>query len=602
MTPTQPSRRVAIIGPGRLGTLIAVSLRRSGYRIAAVAGGSATSRERLAQTLAGVHTYDDAVSAVAGAELVILAVPDRALEPLVRQLAAADVFSAAHQVVHVAGTFGIDVLGLAAKAGARVAALHPAVSVPAIVTDPDVLVNAAWALTASPANRDFAAALVHDLGGTPYLVAEDRRVLYHAALTLASNATAAALVTARRLLAAAGVDAPELFLTALATTSVANAVRDGVDGVSGPVVRGDVDTLNRHAEAIRFDLPECQLAYEAFTAATVHTVVVANPLVDTSRLLAHVGLPNVPDEPQVVLTAAALRDVLGPHRRHGRRVVLVPTMGALHDGHVALVRAAKEHGDVVVVSIFVNPTQFDNPDDLAAYPQSLETDLSILSTLGDAAPHYVFAPDQSEVYPQGKPRTQVVVSGLTETLCGVHRPGHFVGVATVVTKLFALVGCDVAMFGQKDFQQTAVIRQLVADLNLPVTIVVVPTVREADGLALSSRNVRLDAAARLVALTLSRALARAATASFSSREGVPVETCVAAAVALLADSDVVVEYVAAVDPQTLQPVEGTVSTALLALAGHVGDVRLIDNVLLGDRADEQRLIRAVFGTADETDS
>lgn len=601
MTTSSPARRVAIIGPGRLGTLMAVSLRRSGYRIVAIGGGSETSRDRLAQTLSGVHTYDDPGDAVRAAELVILAVPDRALEPLVRALAVADVFSAVHQLVHVAGIFGPEVLAVAAKAGAQVAACHPAVSVPTVVTDPDRLMNAAWALTASPINRGFATALIHDLGGTAYLVEANRRVLYHAALTVASNATAAALVTARRLLAAAGVADAHQFLTALATSSVAHAVRDGVAGVSGPVVRGDVETLGRHADAILADVPDCYQAYQAFTAATVHTVVTANPSVDAPRLLAHLGHADLPGQPQLLTCADALRDALAPHRRHGRRIVLVPTMGALHAGHLALVRQAHRHGDVVVVSIFVNPLQFENPDDLAAYPQTLETDLQQLADLCDAAPHFVFVPDHVQMYPNGRPQTQVVVSTVSETLCGAHRAGHFVGVATVVTKLFALVGCDVAVFGQKDFQQAAVIRQLVADLNLPVTVVVAPTVRASDGLAWSSRNERLGVHERAVALGFSRALAVAATTSLGLREGVDVAACVGAARQVLDDSDVVVEYVAAVDPVTLQPVSGTVATALLAIAGYVGDVRLIDNVLLGDRVDEQRLIAAVFGSGKEAD-
>jgi len=592
-----PAKRVAVIGPGRLGTLMAVALRRSGYRIAAIAGGSEFSRQRLATTLGGTHTYALMADAVASAELVVLAVPDRALEPVVRELAKADVLSAAHQVIHLSGSYGCAVLSVAAHAGAVVAAIHPAVSVPNLVTDPDVLVNAAWALTSSPAHRDFAAELIADLGGTAYVVAENRRVLYHAALTLASNATGAAIVTARRLLAAAGIDVPELFLTELALSSIHNAVRDGVAGVSGPVVRGDMDTVARHATAIGADVPNVAKAYAAFTAGIVHTVITANPTVDAPMLLAHVGEEPLPSEPVVLTTRVALDAALASHRRQGRRIVLVPTMGALHAGHLALVREAHRHGAVVVVSVFVNPTQFDNADDLAAYPRMLAQDVAQLVALGAAAPAFIFAPEVQEVYPRGALRTSVVVDGLTDTLCGAYRPGHFVGVATVVTKLFALVGCDVAVFGQKDFQQTAVIRQLVADLNLPVEIVVAPTVREAGGLALSSRNERLDTQQRTVALQLSRALALAALAARTARGDVPVAACVQAATAALADTGVVLEYLTAVDPVTLAPLTETGPLVLLAIAGHVGEVRLIDNVLLDDKTNEQRLIDAVFGDA-----
>ena len=594
-----PLKRVAVIGPGRLGTLVAVGLRRAGYRIAAVAGGTDMSRQMFADTLGGVHTYANVADAVASAELVVLAVPDRALEPLVRELALADVFGGAHQVVHLSGSYGSDILALAAHAGAQVAACHPALSVPQIVTDPDVLVNAAWAVTADPADQAFAIALVEDLGGNPFVVAEDRRVLYHAALTLASNATAAALVTARRLLHAAGVDTPEMFLTDLAIASVRHAVRDGVAGVSGPVVRGDLGTLQRHKDAIRLDVADVAPAYDAFTAATVQTVVAANPGVDAALLLAHVGAPVRPTQPQIVTTRSELFALLGPFKRAAQKVVLVPTMGALHDGHLALVRQARRHGDVVVVSIFVNPTQFDNPAYLDAYPRTVDEDVQKLAGLGPDAPSFVFIPDGNEVYPSGAPRTSVTVAGLTDTLCGAHRPGHFAGVATVVTKLFSLTGCDVALFGQKDFQQTAVIRQLVHDLNLPVSVIVAPTVRDADGLALSSRNVRLSASARSQALALPRALAVAATTARSHRDGVPVDVCLSAAKAVLDASAVALDYLSAVDPVTLEPVTGSQKRVLLAVAGHVGAVRLIDNVVLGDTSDENRLIEAVFGDSQQ---
>lgn len=590
-----PRPRAAIIGPGRLGSLIAISLRTAGYRVAAIAGGTDLSRRALADTLGGTHTYDVLSEALAAAELVILTVPDRFLTETVTALAKADAFTPAHKVVHVSGAYGTEVLELARKAGSEVAALHPAVSVPQIVTDPDVLTNVAWAVTAKAHHVAFAVALVEDLGGTAYLVQNDRRVLYHAALTLASNATAAAIVNARRLLAAAGIDTPDPFLLPLATQSVGFAVRDGVAGVSGPVVRGDVETLRKHHDALAGDVPSVLPAYDRFVEGIVHTVVTANPAVDQDVLFTHIGAPRVPEKPVVVQDAAVLRDTVRAHQRQGLRVVLVPTMGALHDGHLALVREAKRHGDVVVVSIFVNPTQFDDPDDLAAYPRTLDHDFAKLVDLQDDAPAYVFVPDLAAVYPNGTPKTQVVVAGVTERLCGAHRPGHFAGVATIVTKLFTLTGCDVAVFGQKDFQQTAVIRQMVADLNLPVSIVVAPTVREYDGLALSSRNVRLDVDARKTALALSRALAAACVEARKSRGPVPVAACVAAATRVLDEFAAFRrDYVEAVDPVTLQPVSETSGTVLLAVAGHVGDVRLIDNVLLGDRDDEQRVIDAVF--------
>jgi pantoate--beta-alanine ligase len=206
-----------------------------------------------------------------------------------------------------------------------------------------------------------------------------------------------------------------------------------------------------------------------------------------------------------VSTVAVLRAAVHEARVAGRRTVLVPTMGALHEGHLALVRLAAEHGDHTVVSIFVNPTQFDRREDLAAYPRDLDGDLAALRELGSATPAVVFAPTVAEIYPR-PPLTSVRVAELTERLCGATRPGHFDGVATVVTKLLHLVQPDAAVFGRKDFQQLQVVRRLVADLDLPVAVLGAPTVREADGVAMSSRNRRLDAGGRQAARALSQAL------------------------------------------------------------------------------------------------
>jgi pantoate--beta-alanine ligase len=298
-----------------------------------------------------------------------------------------------------------------------------------------------------------------------------------------------------------------------------------------------------------------------------------------------------------VTTIADLRAAVRAARADGRRTVLVPTMGALHAGHLALVRLAAEHGDHTVVSVFVNPTQFDRADDLAAYPRELAGDEAALAALGEAAPALVFAPDVAEVYPR-PPLTTVRVAGLTDRLCGATRPGHFDGVATVVTKLLNLVRPDAAVFGRKDFQQLQVIRRLVADLDLPVTVVAGPTVRETDGLALSSRNRRLSAGERTAALALSRALRAAVLAARSARahgQLVPAELHAAAAAVLAAGDGVTVDYLEVLDPDTLEPLPDTVAgdaRVLVAVAAFVGPVRLIDNVEVGDPADEDRLLAA----------
>jgi len=259
----------------------------------------------------------------------------------------------------------------------------------------------------------------------------------------------------------------------------------------------------------------------------------------------------------------------------GRRVGLVPTMGAFHAGHHALMRAARETCDEVVVSLFVNPAQFNEAADLAAYPRTLERDAAEAEELGVDV---LFAPAVEEVYPPGF-ATTVRVDGLSEVLEGAERgPGHFAGVCTVVAKLLIVVAPDVAFFGQKDAQQVAVVRRMVADLDLPVALEIVPTVREPDGLAMSSRNVRLDAHERERALALSEAIAAAREAiGAGERDAARIR---AAAQAAMAHHRVDPEYLALVDPDSFLEVDAVNGRVLVAVAARVGDTRLIDNALI----------------------
>jgi pantoate--beta-alanine ligase len=258
-------------------------------------------------------------------------------------------------------------------------------------------------------------------------------------------------------------------------------------------------------------------------------------------------------------------------------VGFVPTMGALHAGHAALVQRARTECDVVVASIFVNPTQFNDPRDLAAYPRTEAADLALLAAAGcDVA----FVPTPAVLYPEGF-ATHVEVGGLTGVLEGAHRPGHFRGVATVVTLLLRAARPDRAFFGEKDWQQLQVIRRLARDLLLDVDIVPVPTVRDADGLALSSRNARLDAGARARALALPHAIA-AAQAAFAAgeRNGATLERVLHDVLAR--DRSLRPDYAVVADPHTLRPVAQADATSRVLLAVHVDGVRLIDNAALGD--------------------
>jgi pantoate--beta-alanine ligase len=279
----------------------------------------------------------------------------------------------------------------------------------------------------------------------------------------------------------------------------------------------------------------------------------------------------------VLRAKAELRAALEPARREGRTIGLVPTMGYLHEGHLSLLRAARAQCDVVVVSLFVNPTQFGPAEDLDRYPRDEERDLRLAS---EAGADVVFAPAVAEVYPEGFASRVEVGGQLTEVLDGDaarRGPGHFRGVTTVVAKLFNIVGPDVAYFGQKDAQQAAVIRRMVRDLDFPVRIEVLPTVREPDGLAMSSRNAYLEPADRERASAISRALAAAEREARAGSLAAGLE----AARRELAAAGIEPEYLEGRDAETLAPVaELGERPVLVAVAARVGAARLIDNVLI----------------------
>jgi pantoate--beta-alanine ligase len=269
-------------------------------------------------------------------------------------------------------------------------------------------------------------------------------------------------------------------------------------------------------------------------------------------------------------TVADLRTQVAAWKAAGETVGVVPTMGALHAGHLALARAAKQGADRVIVTIFVNPKQFNNPDDLKKYPRTEMADAALLAPIGVDA---IFAPAPVEVYPHGF-STNVTVGGVAEPLEGARRPGHFDGVATVVAKLFGMTQADRAWFGEKDWQQLAVIRRLVADLNIPVDVVGLETVRDADGLALSSRNARLSPDARAAAVALPRAMDAAVQAM---RTGSPVADALHNAThAVLAAGYTQVDYIDLRDPATLAP--ATALPARLLAAAWIDGIRLIDNI------------------------
>jgi pantoate--beta-alanine ligase len=275
---------------------------------------------------------------------------------------------------------------------------------------------------------------------------------------------------------------------------------------------------------------------------------------------------------QIIRETQALRAAVKALKEGGKSLALVPTMGALHAGHVKLVSEAAERADRVAASIFVNPTQFNDPADLARYPRQEARDLAMLQAAGCGL---AWLPTAGQLYPDGF-ATTVSISGISSRWEGEHRPGHFAGVATVVAKLLLAMEPDVALFGEKDFQQLAVIRRMVVDLGLPVEIVGVPTVRDADGLALSSRNANLSEEERQRALALPNAL-RNAAARISAGE--PAGPALAAAKQALVDAGFLkVDYVALVDAATLEPIAEPAGDMRLIAAATIGGTRLIDNL------------------------
>jgi pantoate--beta-alanine ligase len=279
-----------------------------------------------------------------------------------------------------------------------------------------------------------------------------------------------------------------------------------------------------------------------------------------------------------ITSAAEMTALSREARRAGKRIGFVPTMGALHQGHLSLVRTARAQSDVVVASIFVNPKQFGPNEDFARYPRSLESDSAMLDA---EKTDYLFHPSVEEMYPGGA-ASWVTVEGISDKLDGRSRPGHFRGVTTVVAKLFNIVQPDLAFFGQKDAAQAAIVRKMVRDLNFDVEIVVCPIVREPDGLAMSSRNVYLSDKERKQATILNRALMRVQMLA-DQGESDSARLATAGKQVISEEPSVRLDYFEIVNPDTLDPAPDTSGDALVAVAAHVGSTRLIDNIVLHGR-------------------
>ncbi len=277
----------------------------------------------------------------------------------------------------------------------------------------------------------------------------------------------------------------------------------------------------------------------------------------------------------LIKSAAAMSEFTISLKKKGKTIGFVPTMGALHEGHLSLVREAERRNDAVIVSIFVNPTQFGPKEDLKNYPRNIKKDMELLSRLNVDA---VFYPSVKEIYPDGF-STYIKVEGLSDKLCGASRPGHFKGVATVVAKLFNIVEPDNAYFGAKDFQQLVIIKKMVRDLNMDVNVISMPIIREKDGLAMSSRNSYLSCEERTKAPVINRALE---LAKLFIEEGVKDTKTIKAAMLKLinAEKGIGIDYISICDQETLEEKKTIKGATLIAIAAYIGKTRLIDNILI----------------------
>jgi pantoate--beta-alanine ligase len=529
--------RLAIVGQGRLGSALARALADAGLEISGPLGRGADGK---------------------GADVVLLCVPDAEIAR------AAAHIDPGPLVGHCSGATGLAVL-----APHEGFSLHPLMTVTA---QGAVFAGAGAAIAGStPRALALAAELADALRMHPVEIAERDRPAYHAAASIASNFLVTLEAAAERIGAHVGIERE--LLVPLVRATVENWASLGPErALTGPVARGDEATVARQRAAVQEAAADLLPLFDTLVQAT-RALPDRGAGLDRQHRISR--RPGGPTGVRVLDTIPEVRAVLAQARRDGSTVGLVPTMGALHEGHLSLMRRAREECDVVVVSLFVNPAQFNDPADLTAYPRDPQRDAALAAELGV---DYLFAPAADEVYPPGF-ATTVSVGGVTETLEGAHRGrGHFDGVATVVTKLFNIVGPDVAYFGQKDAQQATVIKRLVRDLDLPVRIEVCPTVREPDGLALSSRNAHLSPAERARATGLHRALdAMQEAVRAGERDPAAVR---AHALAELDSAEIEPDYVELVSADTLAPVSRIDGDVLAVLAASVGHTRLIDNQLI----------------------
>ena len=586
---------------GRVGPAFASALRAAGFPLSGVAARSDAARERAELMLPGIPVLSN--EEVAGkSEILILAVPDREIEPLTEQLVAQGAIRPGQIVIHLSGAQGLAPLAAATRIGALPVALHPAMTFGGTSLDVQALQELPIAYTATAVAAPLVVALIQAIGGIPVSVEDEDRTLYHAALTHASNHVLTLIVQAADALQEAGIEEPSDLMAPLVRAACERALSEGPSGLTGPVARGDDATVSAHLQALGAvpGLEPVARTYSQMSQATAGILPAFRRVPAPES--AHPSEPW-PSAPVLITSRRELLTTLSQARSKGPiRLGLVMTMGALHEGHLSLVRRLAEDHDAVLVTVFVNPTQFGPGEDFDKYPRNLEADLAALAEVGAT---WVYAPSTDEVY-RGKTQVHIEPGPAGRTLEGAMRPGHFAGVLQVVGKVMNLVRPTSAIFGQKDAQQFVNIRQMVHDLDMELDLIQAPIFREDDGLALSSRNAYLDPTQRALAPCLHLALEDGAELA---RQGVPAEEIIAATANRLLAPELVgkvtLQYVAlarrdtfeimglwAPTPEQAMVLAGQTSRvsppdpegtprarkAYLLVAAKIGETRLIDNV------------------------
>ena len=454
-------------------------------------------------------------------------------------------------------------------------AIHPAMTFSGTAADLAALADCCFGVTAPEPARPVAEALVVEIGGEPVWVEEADRARYHAALVARRQPPGHPRGAGHAAAAGAGVEAPDRVLGPLLSTALDNALRSGDAALTGPVARGDAGTVAAHLRELRTETLDVLPAYVAMARATAERALASGRLAPTSGRGAAGGAVRRPSrrragrrwrEVELTCTVAHTRAELDQARAGLGRgpVAVVMTLGALHEGHATLIRRARERAAHVIVTIFLNPLQFGPGEDLSRYPRTIDSDLVICAPRGRRPG--LRARRRTWSTPAASPASGSMPGLWARCSRGTPGPGHFDGVLTVVGKLLHLTGADLAYFGQKDAQQLLLIRRMVQDLDFPVEVVAVPTVREPDGLAMSSRNMYLTASDRESALSLSRALRAGAAAA---TEG-PSAVRRAARAVLVAEPLVAVDYLVLVHPETLEDVPGVVPRRRAAGGGGPG--------------------------------